>query len=74
MGKTKSFSSWEEASEYILKNCEKSCLNCDYGTKGKKADSPYVFCIEPQNGFTMANLNFGVVCKDWKKMECDNSE
>ena len=66
------FESWKEASEYILENCEKSCLNCHYGTKGKPTDGPFVFCTEPERGFTMANLNFGIVCQDWK--ECEKEE
>ena len=67
MGETKSFKDWQEASEYILTNCEKSCLNCTYGKQGKPTDSAYIFCTEPINGFTMANLHFGIVCQDWKK-------
>lgn len=64
-----SFKDWKEASKYILENCEKSCLNCTYGTKGKITEGPFVFCTEPINGMTMANLNFGICCQDWKAME-----
>lgn len=67
MSESMSFKDWNEASEYILSNIEKSCLNCKYGTKGEKTDSPFVFCIEPEHGMTMANLNFGIVCQDWKE-------
>ena len=69
MSKQMNFNNWTEASEYILENCEKSCLNCRYGTKGEKTNSQYVFCIEPTNGMTMANLQFGIVCRDWEKYE-----
>ena len=67
-----SFNNWAEASEYILENCEKSCLNCHYGNRNKITKSPFIFCIEPNNGMTMANLNFGICCSDWKKYEGDD--
>lgn len=65
------FKNWKEASEYILENAEKSCLNCNYGTRGEITESPYVFCTEPNRGMCMANLNFGIVCQDYKKYESD---
>ena len=64
-----SFNNWEEASNYILENFDKSCLNCTYGTKGDITTSEFVFCTEPINGMLMANLYFGIVCQDWKGCE-----
>lgn len=71
MEKTITFKDWKEASEYILENCEKSCLNCKYGTRGEITESANVFCTELNNGLRMANLNFGIVCSDWKDYKGD---
>ena len=63
------FENWKEAYQYILDNTDKSCLNCRFGTNGKKdiendTCSPFVFCTKT---IQMANLNFGVVCpNDWE--------
>ena len=67
----KHFENWDEASEYLLSECEKSCLNCKYGMKGKKTKSEFVFCTEPNHGMTMANLLFGICCSDWEGYDND---
>ena len=69
MSESISFKNWKEASEYILKNTERNCLNCKYGNKGEITNSPYIFCTEPNNGMRMADLRFGIVCADHEKYE-----
>lgn len=66
---------WKEAYEFILDNMGRCCLNCKYGTDGRKdirEDKCYqhIFCVK---SIVMVNLLMGQGCKDWEDGQYEES-